>query len=71
MFVSILIYRKTVFLILLFRNDVDFLHEYGFLKNDNNCLCKEIRKINLQQNEGNLDYTKREEDSIIEIIVKI
>ena len=63
-------YRKTVLLEISIKNDVDLLNECGFLKNDNNSIIKECKKILLEQKEEYLEYIKNQEDSIIEKIFK-
>ena len=69
-FESIPDYRKTVLLIFIFQNDDDLVRECGFLKSDINRLNKEFKNILMEQNEEYLDHTKREEESIIEKILK-
>ena len=58
-----------VLLIFLIKNDSDLLNECGFLKNDINRLNLEIRNILMEQNEGYLEYAKKEEGSKIEKIL--
>ena len=53
----------------LIKNDVDFLTQCGFLKNDINPLFFEFKNILLEQNEDYLDYVKNEEESISEKIL--
>ena len=43
LFESIPNYRKIVLLMFLLKNDVDFLQECGYLKNDNIHLCLEFK----------------------------
>ena len=50
------------------KNDVDLLHDCGFLKVDLNHLIKNFKDILSKQNEKFLDYIKIEE-SIIENIL--
>ena len=59
-------YRKTVILIFLIKNDDDLLKECGFLKSDINRLIKECKNILTEQNEEYLDYTKNQEESVVE-----
>ena len=62
LFESIPEYRKTVFLMFLFKNYVEILHEYecGFVKNDNKFSCLDSIKTLLEQNEECLDSMKNE-----------
>ena len=69
MFESIPEYRKVVFLMFLFKNDVDLLAECGYLKNDNNSLCLEFKKISLEQNKEYIDFIKIGKKTIIEKIL--
>ena len=69
LFESIPDYRKIVLLMFLFKNDVNFLYECGFLKGDINFLYEEIKNILLELNEKYLDHIKNEEESIIEKIL--
>ena len=68
-FESIPDYRKTVLLMFLIKNDVDILHECGFLENDFTHLCKEFEKTLIEQNEQNTDFIETEEESVIEEIL--
>ena len=68
-FESIQDYKKIVLLMFLFKNDVDFLYEYGFLKGDINFLYKEFKNILLELNEEYLDHIKNQEEAIIEKIL--
>ena len=54
----------------LIKNDADFLTQCGYLKNDINSLNKECKNILLEQNGKDLDYSKTQEESILEKIVK-
>ena len=69
LFESIPDYKKIVLLMLLIKNDVNFLYECGFLKGDINYLYKEFKKILLELNEDYLDHNKNQEESIIERIL--
>ena len=60
--------RKIVFLMFLFKNDIDLLTECGFLKVDNNHLCTNFKNILQEQNEEYLAYMKNQEESFIEKI---
>ena len=42
LFESILVYRKIVLLVLLIKNNVDLITEFGYLQNDNYHLCSEF-----------------------------
>ena len=53
----------------LIKNDVDFLLECGFLKNDINRLNKVFKNFLVEQNEEYLDSIKNQEESIIEKIL--
>ena len=66
LFESIAEYKKVVLLIFLIKNDVNLLHECGFLKGDNNFLYKEFKNILLELNEEHLDHVKNQEESISE-----
>ena len=66
LFESIPDYKKTVLLMFLIKNDVNFLYECGFLKGDINFLCKEFKNILLEMNEEYLDHIKNQEESIFE-----
>ena len=59
-------YKKIVLLMLLIKNDVNFLYECGFLKGDIKFLYKEFKNILLELNEDYLDYIKNQEESILE-----
>ena len=63
-------YRKIVLLIFLIQNDNRFLQECGFLESDINRLCLQLKTILIEQNEEFLDYTKNEQESIIERFFK-
>ena len=66
LFESIPDYKKIVLLMFLFKNDVNFSYECGFLKGDINFLYKEIKNILLELNEDYLDHIKNQEESILE-----
>ena len=68
LFESILDYRKIVLLLFLFKDDVDFLQECGFLKSDIERLTLEFSNLVLEQNEEFYSYVKNEEESVIEKI---
>ena len=53
-FESIPDYKKIVLIVFLIKNDVNFLHECGFLKSDINFLYKEFKKILIELNEDYL-----------------
>ena len=59
-------YRTIVLILFLLKNDVDLPEECGFLRSDNIRLRVECKNIIMEQIEENLDYVKREEESIIE-----
>ena len=69
MFESICDYKKIVLLIFLIKSDIDLLYENGFLKNDNNRLNIEFKKILLDQSEEYLNHVKNQEESITEKIL--
>ena len=48
----------------LVKNDVNFVHECGYLKNNKNHFCKKLEKILFEQNEDYLDYIQNEEESV-------
>ena len=48
------------------RNDVDIIHECGYLKSDNTLLCSEFEFILIEQHEEDLSYIKKEDESILE-----
>ena len=50
-------------------NDVNILCECGFLKGYVHYLYKKYKKVLLELNEGYLNHTKDEEESIIEKIL--
>ena len=50
LFESIPDYRKIVILLFLFKNDIDFLQECGFLRYDINRLCLELKTILIEAN---------------------
>ena len=60
-------HKKIVFLLFLFKNDVNFSYECGFLKGDINFLYNE--NILLELNEDYLDYIKNQEVSLLEKFV--
>ena len=62
-------YKKIVLLMFLFKNDVNFLYECGFLKGDINFLYKEIKNILLELNEDYLDHNKNQEEAINERVL--
>ena len=70
LFESMTDYREIVFLMFLIKSGNDFLTECGFLKSDFNRLCREFKKISIEQNEDFLNYFKNEEESFIEKIFK-
>ena len=63
-------FKKIVFLLSLYKNDVDLLTDCGYLKDDVDLSCLENKKTMNQQNEDYLGYFKNEEESIDEIILK-
>ena len=63
LFESIPEYRKIVVLIFSVDNGNSLLHDCGFLKDDNNHLSSEFKKI-LEQNENLFNYIENEEESI-------
>ena len=48
----------------VFKNDVNFLYECGFLKGDVNFLYTEFKKVLLELNENYLDHIENQEESI-------
>ena len=66
LFESIADYKKLVILIFRFKNDVNFLYESGFLKNNVNFLNKQFKNILLELNEDYFDHIKNQEESILE-----
>ena len=58
LFKSIPDYKKIVLSMFLIKNDVNLLHECGFLKGDNNFLYKEYKNILLELNEEYLYHIK-------------
>ena len=66
LFESIADYKKLVILIFLIKNDVNFLYESGFLKNNVNFLNKQFKNILLELNEDYFDHIKNQEESILE-----
>ena len=68
-FKSIPDYGKIVLLKFLIKNDVDLSTDCGFLKDDNNRLCKELKSMSIEQTEELLVYIKHEEESVIEKIL--
>ena len=66
LFGSIPDYEKIILLMFLFKNDVNFLYECGFLKGDINFLNKEFKNILPELNEDYLDHIKNQEESILE-----
>ena len=69
LFESIPDFEKIVLLMFLIKNDVNFLYECGFLKDDINFRYKEFKNILLELNEDYLDHIKNQEESIIERIL--
>ena len=61
-------YKKIVLKMFLIKNDFEFVHEGGCLKNDKNRLCLEFQKKLNEQNEDYLDYIKNDEESLIKKI---
>ena len=51
------------------KNDVAFLIDCGFLKNDFTCLCLKFKNILLEQNGKYIEYNRNEEDSVIKKIL--
>ena len=66
LFESIPDYKKIVLLMFLIKNDVTFLYECGFLKDDIDFLYKEFEKILLELDEEYLDHIKNQEEAIFE-----
>ena len=66
LFESIPDYWKILFLMFSIKNDDDLLKECGFLKNDNDRLCLEVKIIIMEQDGEYLDFSKNEKESIIE-----
>ena len=66
LFESIPDYKKTVLLMFLIKNDVNFSYECGFLKGDINFVYREFKNVLLELNEDYLDHIKNEEESILE-----
>ena len=58
--------RKIVLITILIKDDVNFLHECGFLKGDNRFLHKEFKYILLELNEEYLDRIKNQVESNLE-----
>ena len=69
LFESIPDYKKTVSLIFLIENNVNFLLECGFLKGDINFLYREVINCLIELNEDYLVHIKNQEESIIEKIL--
>ena len=69
LFESLPEYGKIVFLMFLFENHVDLLNECGFMKNNISRLCKEFINILLEQNEEELEYFKKKEESVLEMVL--
>ena len=65
MFESIPDYRKIVFLMLLIKNNMDLVIEYGFLKSDENLLSLDFQKTLREKIEDYFDFIKCKEESII------
>ena len=65
-FESIPDYRKIVLLILLIKNDEDFLVEIGFSERDINLLNLEFKSFLIKEFENYLDYIKDQEESVSE-----
>ena len=47
--------RNLVLIKFSVKKDDDSIHECGFLKNDINCFCEELKNILIQQNEESLN----------------
>ena len=62
-------YKKIVLIIILIKNDNNFLYECGFLKGDINFLYEEIKNFLLELNEDYLHHIKNQEEAIIEEIL--
>ena len=58
--------KKVVLLMFLIKNDVNFLYQCGFPKDNIKFLYKEFEAILLELNEEYLDHIKNQEKSIIE-----
>ena len=56
MFESILDYRKIVFLMVSYENDLDFSNKCGFLRNQSNRFSLECKKFLNDQIEDYLDF---------------
>ena len=69
MFESIPDFRKIVLLMFLIKNHVNLLYECGFLKGDIRYQYKKYKNILLELNQEYLDFSKNEEESIIEKIL--
>ena len=50
----------------LIKNDVNFLHECGFLKGDFNFLYKEFENILLEVKEEIIEHNKNQDESLLE-----
>ena len=61
-------YRKIVIIMFLIENDVDFLHECGYLKNDFYRLCMEFEETLFDQNWDYLECVKHQEEAFNERI---
>ena len=70
LFESIPDYKKIVLKMFLFKTDVNFLYECGFLKGDINFLFKEYKNMLLELKEDYLDHIKNQEESIIKKFLK-
>ena len=66
LFESIPDYRKIVLIKFLIQNDKNLFKEIGLSKNDNNLINLEFKNILLEEFENYLDYTKDQEESILE-----
>ena len=55
--------KKIALLMFLFKSDVNFSYECGFLKSDINFLYEEFKKILLELNEECLKYNENDEES--------
>ena len=53
-----------VLIMFLIKNDIDFLTECGFVKNDINCLSLECKAVLLEQNESYFENINKAEASI-------
>ena len=63
-------YRRTVLLMLLFKDDIDILNEYGFFLNNFIRLCAEVKSFLNDQIDNFLNTLKPKKNRLLDEILR-